>query len=203
MPEEFQRYGEQIAELHPGWELIEWGARALPELANQSLYDRAEAIAPENTGQFRADIARLELLYMFGGVYLDCDMEPRKPLDPLLESVGLFAAWETDDVWINNAIMGAPPADPFIGALILGLGSSVRKHQGARPNVMSGPQYLTRMYRNFKPKMTLFPSKLFYPYGFSELDREGEDFPDAYLVHKWANKRSARGITRPRNLRRR
>jgi inositol phosphorylceramide mannosyltransferase catalytic subunit len=189
MPEEFQRYGTRLAELHPAWRVIDWDESSLPELANQALYERADEIAPENVGQLKADIARLELLYTLGGVYVDADMEPRKPLDDLLEGVTLFAAWETDNVWINNAILGACAADPFIGALIVGLSQSVREHAGARPNVMTGPQYLTRRYRKLKPKMTVFPSALFYPYSWSELDREGEEFPAAFTVHKWNNRR--------------
>lgn len=189
MPEEFRVYGARWAELHPDWTLVDWDEHSLPELENQDLFNHAGDIAPDNVGQLRSDIARLELLYRFGGVYLDCDFEPCKPIDRLLDRVTLFAAWESDGIWINNAIVGAEPQHPFIAHLIEGLPASVAANQGKRPNVMSGPQYLTRMKRALEPQMTIFPQKLFYPYSYHELHRRGEAFPDAYAIHHWANKR--------------
>lgn len=200
MPTEFVEYGRQWQELHPGWQLLDWNEDTFPELVNQDLVDRAERIAPRNIGQFVADVVRLELLYQVGGVYIDCDMEPRRCIEPLLDSAqvpnGLFAAWEVDWVWMNNAIMGARAEHPFLLTLIERLPESVRRRPHSKPNVMSGPQFLTREVNRARAPMTVFESKLFYPYLWSELDRADEDFPDAYAVHRWNNRRKARSAGR-------
>ena len=56
-------------------------------------------------GAFKADIIRLEVLYRYGGIYLDSDVELFRSLDDLLEFDG-FAVAENDQVAIN-AVMGS------------------------------------------------------------------------------------------------
>jgi len=119
----------------------------IPPLKNQALYDAAEAHAPKNIGQFKADVLRYELLLYRGGVYVDADFECRKALDSLLVGVDCFAAWETDRHWVNNAIMGAVPGEPFFQMLVEGLPANVATMRGRSPNVMTGPQFVTQTYR--------------------------------------------------------
>jgi len=59
------------------------------------------------------------------------------------------------------------------------------------PNHISGPRFLTRLYRELRPAMVTVSAAKIYPYRWDELDRGGEAFPDAYAVHHWANKRRA------------
>lgn len=169
---------------HPAWEHRLWVG--FDDLRNQNLYDRAEEITP-SVGQFRSDIARYEILHRYGGVYVDCDFECRRPLDELIEGLDLFAAWETDGVWVNNAIIGATPDDPLIDELIRKLPANVSRKRGKRPNVMTGPQFLTPHW--VQADAPTFPAALFYPYRWDELDRAGEAFPEAYAVHHWDNAR--------------
>lgn len=190
MPAHLAAYGQTWQDHHPGWEHRLWTEDDLPSLRNQKLYDDAVRIAPRNVGQFRADIVRYELLERVGGVYVDCDFECRQPLDPLLEDIGCFAAWEVPNHWVNNAIMGATPGHAFVTALIDGLAANVRRRSGARPNRLSGPQYMTPLYRRFAADVTVFPKEWFYPYLHDELERGGEDFPDAVAVHHWHNRRT-------------
>jgi mannosyltransferase OCH1-like enzyme len=172
--------------VHPSWVHRLWGTDDLQWLANQELFDFAEAVTRHH-GQFRADVARYEILHAHGGVYVDCDFEARQPIDDLLMGVDAFAAWETDDVWVNNAILGCTPGHPLMADLIAGLPANVKKHRGKRPNVMSGPQYLTPVVKNY-PDVNVFPSQAFYPFRWDELDRRGDEHPDAYAVHHWERK---------------
>lgn len=208
-PSEYAEYQMRWLDLHPGWGIRFWDEETLPKLYNQDLFDHAEEIAPGSEGQFRSDIARLEILYAQGGVYVDFDMDPQHNIEPLLDGVAIgtfenpylvsetecFFAWEEQGKWINNAIMGATPKHPFIAALITGLRHRVtaRQNVGVRPNVLSGPQYITAKYEALKPDITIFPQPLFYPYLWNELDKEGESFPQAYAIHRWNNKRKQRG----------
>lgn len=194
MPDHLAAYIVSWRDLHPDWDHHLWTEHELRWLANQSLFDHAEDHTP-HVGQFRADIARYEILHRLGGVYVDCDFEARRPIDDLLD-VGCFAAWEIDDVWVNNAILGATPGHPFLADLIDGLPANVTRTRGKRPNVMTGPQYLTPVYRRHADTVTVHPSRCFYPYLWNELHRAGEDFPDAYAVHHWENARRRRGVPR-------
>jgi len=188
----------------PGWELWQWGDEDIEGLLlrNRPLYDKAEKIAGRFAGQFRADLIRYEILEQHGGVYVDADFECLRPLDELEAMVGdadCFAAWEEPNVWINNAIFGAVPGHRFVNALISLLPQSVVEHAGARPNIMVGPQFVTRVYRmGYEDDVLVLPKETFYPYLWNELGREREDFPNAFAVHHWGNRRRERWQKMPR-----
>lgn len=190
MPDHLAAYGDTWQRHHPGWEHRLWTEANMPPLANQRIYDDAERIAPRNVGQLRSDVARYEVLLEHGGVYVDCDMECLRPIDPLVAGVDCFAGWEDEARWVNNAVLGATPGHPFVAALVDGLAANVRRRRGARPNVLTGPQYLTPLYRRHHEAVTVYPKATFYPYSWRELDRGGEPFPDSFAVHHWHNRRS-------------
>lgn len=191
VPSELRFYSETWKYHHDHWVYQLWTDANLFPLRNQALFDRAEEIAPQNVGQFRADIARYEILHKMGGIYVDMDFECVRNLDRLLEPVTCFAAWEEQDKWINNAIMGCQPGDPFMDLIIKAIPTSVEAHLGARPNKLTGPQLVTRLYRKheFGPYVTIFDKELFYPYLYNELHRKGQSFPNAYAIHHWNNAR--------------
>lgn len=204
IPDEFVYYGQTWQKHHPDWQMYLWTDKLQPPvhgvtvnsipspLHNEALYQEASKLVPaQNIGQFRADILRYEILLHYGGVYVDTDFECIKPLDPLLAQVCplAFGAWEKEPTWINNAILGCEPGDLFFDALVGRLGHSVRDYAGQRPNVMSGPQYLTRMFHELQPDFVVFPQAMFYPYLWNQLDHRGREFPEAYAVHHWANRR--------------
>jgi len=192
IPDHLARYLATWLKVHPGWDHRIWGDDDLDWLENQDLYDFAEACT-RYPGQFRADVARYEILHRYGGVYVDCDFEARSPIDDLLYDVDCFAAWETDDVWINNAIMGATPGHPLMADLIAGLPANVKANRGKRPNIQTGPQYLTPLMRD-RDDVTLFASSQFYPFRWDQLERREDHFPEAYAVHHWERKSA---IVRP------
>lgn len=191
LPEEFAAYGRRWAELHPQWEIREWRSTSdLPPLRCQEIFDIAPELVPRDHKRLRADIVRLELLHRFGGVYADCDFEPLRPLDEL-RSLAAWAAWEKQDEWVCQAIMGSEPRHPFFARLLDGLPQNLTTHLGGQTSDLSGPRYVTRVFRNH-PEITVLDEKLFYPYGVDELQRADEDFPDAFAVHRWHNRRSGR-----------
>lgn len=199
MPPEMAEWRQKWLELHPGWEHHLWTDETLPPLINRSLYDAAPQLAPVGTGQFRADIARYELLWRYGGVWADLDSEPLRPIDPLLEDCTAFAGWEEPGVWVNNAVMGAEPGHSLIAALIDGLPDNVAAKAGRRPNHLSGPRYLTRVLQGHQQlaggSVTVYPKGYFYAYSWADVDHVPVDqaaamFPDAWVLHHWNNARS-------------
>lgn len=205
MPEEFEAYGQSWLDHHPGWEMMLWTNDNLPAMRNGELYGNpTEWVPAANVGQFRADILRYEVLWRYGGVYVDADFECLGNIEHLLASdevdeAQAFAAWEVQDKWIANGLMGSTPGHEFIDRLIEGLHLSVIKHRGERPNRSSGPQYLTRLYRQYPWELAVLDSKYFYPYLYSDVGtpRERPPWPEGTLaVHHWANRR--RTIARSR-----
>lgn len=96
---------EKMQELHPGWEFKTW-------------YDEdhypyvGDYLADCPAGAFRADLIRLDIIYRFGGIYLDSDVLLVKPLDDLL----VHDFWNAGEVTraFGNLAFGAVPHHPAV-----------------------------------------------------------------------------------------
>lgn len=193
MPDEFKRFGETWQSLHPEWEMLLWTDATLPPLKNAWAYAQPKSLAA------KGNIARYEILLQYGGIYVDTDFECLKNLEPLLQDVKCFVAWEREDL-ANNAIIGAVPGHPFLHNLVDSLEENVRKMPDADPSVtQSGPHYLTGVLHRH-PEVTVFPARLFYPYEWHERWRRHEVFPDAYAVHHWSMTWRATKWPQPKQL---
>lgn len=176
MPEELRRYGEGWAEQHPEWELRTWGdedyERLVPAAARVRARQAAEA----------SDLLRYEILSRHGGVYVDTDVECRRPLDPLLEGISAFAAWEAPHR-VGTAILGCAPRHPAFEDAA----REARETAGLGPDsaFSTGPGFLTVVLAEH-PDVTIFDSSLFYPYGWDEPRPPDDAFDGAYAVHHWA-----------------
>ena len=85
LPAEFEPFLESWRRHHPDWELKLWGEDNLPaDLRRAEVYDT------ERQPVERADILRLELIWRFGGVYVDTDFECYRPIDELIEGADFF-----------------------------------------------------------------------------------------------------------------
>ena len=180
VPEAFAAYEAGWREHHPGWELRTWNEDTLPPLRNQEAFDAATSMA------MKADLARYELLLDQGGVYLDCDMECRRNLEPLLDGVRAFAARE-DEHLVNVAILGAVPGHPLFAAAVREAPRRITALPGAPTNEQTGPLMLTSLIDRLDTDAVVFGPERFYPYHFTEPERAGEDFPEAYAIHRWAH----------------
>ena len=115
-----QEVVDRWAALHPTWSIHVW---------RDADFDRVVTFSARflhlRDVRVRSDVLRLELLYRYGGVYIDDDVVPLRALDALVEAVErqaaaagresnnnnaacpTFAALEDESV-VNNAVIGAP-----------------------------------------------------------------------------------------------
>lgn len=153
IPATFARYGDRWAKLHPGWDVIDWhDSSSLPPLHNQELVDRAELVYPTDWRRFQADLVRLELLWLYGGVYADMDVEPHRHIGSLLDGRSCVVGRSPQHIRgkhpITNAVMAAEPRHTYIGALLDGIPAAVERY-GHLPLARSvGPWHLTRTYED-------------------------------------------------------
>jgi mannosyltransferase OCH1-like enzyme len=180
IPRQFLEYQETWRRHHRGWGLELWNEARLPELRLSKFLPLCNSLAN------RSNLLRVELLLLFGGVYLDTDFECMKSIEPLLEGVTCFAAYQLDDPLlegaVNNAIIGAISGHPFLEDMVRHYETSFSAAFTA--NVL-GPSQLTERVRG-RSDVMLFPKRYFYPYLWTEKNRRGEVFPEAYGVHHWA-----------------
>lgn len=169
---------------HLHWDVVTWTEYSLPPLRNQAFFDAADSLAQ------KSDIARYELLSRYGGVYLDSDFEALRSIDALLGDAEFVCASE-DEIWLSIGFIGCASANPVMGAIVHELPASIARQPHAPINEQTGPPFFTRVVNRLRSSptpahVTVFPSALFYPYHFSEPERAGATFRDAYAVHHWS-----------------
>jgi mannosyltransferase OCH1-like enzyme len=166
-PREYVGYQRSWTRRHPGWELRLWTEDDLPgDLERKEIYERLRRPAE------RSDLLRFELLARHGGVYLDADFECLRSLEPLLEGVTFFCAYN-DPGRVNNAIVGSVRGHPLVVRAIREL--RPRETFGPVDKGGTGPFFLNRLVSEFSD-VTIFAEELFYPR--TPAAREG-----AYAVH--------------------
>jgi hypothetical protein len=176
LPDQFREWIDGWGRLHPGWERRVWSDENKPTLRNEDWFLGATVQSQ------RADILSYELVHMFGGVYLDVDMECLKCIEPLLGGVAAFAA-EQEPGELGAGIFGAVPDHAWLADVIERLPVSMREHLSILRS--AGPGHLTAVTRESHPEVTIFPKEYFYPYQAHEPSRAGGPFPGSYAVHRW------------------
>jgi mannosyltransferase OCH1-like enzyme len=178
MPDEFVQYGETWTKHHPGWAMQLWTDENLPEIINQQEYLLADSTA------HKADILRYEVIYRYGGIYIDTDFECLRNIEPLLKGVQAFAA-SSDPGLVAIGVFGAEREHPLLADVIARLPTSSRRKRYLSITEQTGPDFFTSVVARH-PETVVFEAKLFYPYNWREMWRKGQKFPDAYAVHHWS-----------------
>jgi mannosyltransferase OCH1-like enzyme len=156
----------------------------------------------------KADILRYQIVYLYGGVYIDIDFECLRPLDPLIKSHALFVTIGDNKGLtsrinlpiIANAIIGASPKNDFLFNLIKRI-SMTDKSKLKDTWFFTGPGVFTieffKYIRSEKEFIIPYPIKFFYPlhhvlrvdYWNNRLDRAfilSQTIPDSFAIHYWA-----------------
>lgn len=203
-PARYDEYWQKWQELHPDWEFNTWTEENMPELHNSWAFESVKETARSCGVQMshgravavmQADIAAYELVYKFGGVYLNCDMYPLKSFDSLLHN-NSFLGME-DEYHVCNAVMGGEAGARIFRSTILQLNSSLVQYGNVGMEVATGPQHLTRVWRAGNFATQVYPKDMFYPvhheeipYGTNEFDhliQMGRE-KNAFAVHLWGHR---------------
>jgi len=153
LPEDFARNGETWRRHHPEWEMRLWTEDELPgDLVRPEAYERLRKPTE------RSDIIRLEILFRFGGVYVDTDFECLRPIDPLIEGVDFFTC-DLKPGRVNNAVIGSVRGHPLLERALREL--RPRTEYGYDKHG-TGPFFLEALVRD-QPGVTIHPPHFFYP----------------------------------------
>jgi hypothetical protein len=110
MPPEYRRCVESWAPLHPDWHIKLWSRDTIPSLENDWVWG-------VDNPTVQTDVARVEVVYQLGGVYVDADMECLRPIDELLDGLTAFASMR-NRTKIENSGFGATAQHPWLRSLI-------------------------------------------------------------------------------------
>lgn len=187
-PPKAAAYWRRFRELHPDWRLITHRDPLNPDAwpLTAPHWDKAISIVQI------ADMLRFEILLRWGGIYVDWDVEPMRPFDPLL-GLESFAAWQ-DPKNVAFGVIGAPAEHPAIRAALdemlarIDAGDPTGQLGGWKFIAHCGNNVVTKVWPG-RSDMLLLPPGTFYPYYYNEKNRANEKFdltaPWSLAVHHW------------------
>ncbi len=195
VPAQYLTWQRTIQEKHPGWQYILWDARKIDEfgLTNKYLYARAERNA------FKADIARYEILYRLGGIYLDMDVECLQSFEPLCRCCDFFAGCDPDGERIQICILGARKGNKVIQSCIDELAKTAQaRTKWSRRWKQTGPDLLTKHFYRTVPgcddRWVILPASYVFPLPkfarFKKANLQdpkvaGKICPETLAIHYW------------------
>jgi mannosyltransferase OCH1-like enzyme len=172
MPDRYKENAAKWIELNPEWVLQDYDETDLPRLENQEAFDecgwswipgRGDSKEASLIQVTKADIAGYELIYQFGGLYVNCDMRPIKPLPESFDEHDLILSYEVDGTLISNAFMACAPGNPVIGAVIDAIPESIKTVR-AGVDYVTGPRLLTRIVNELAPDALILPARFCNPW---------------------------------------
>jgi Glycosyltransferase sugar-binding region containing DXD motif len=184
--DEQEHLWELACSWHPEWEHV-----TLRDPLPISDFPYTNATWPLcESGAQKADLIRIEDLYLRGGVYIDSDVEVYRPFTPLLGAHG-FAAWE-DKYHIPNAVMGFSQFSSVAMRVLMKMIQLIPCDTWS-----SGVGVTTEVFKRHSDVMLLLPPGSFYPYHYSVKDRmrwgtKQKEYqqalnPWAFCCHHWAH----------------
>lgn len=178
-------------EKHPDFEYIFWNES---EIEKRGMIFRSQSkidIMKEINGQ--ADIMRWEILYKYGGYFVDADSICIAPFDEYFKNKTAFATYENEIVrseLIATGTMGFIPNHVLCGDIINWINTPEydKMNEKIRAWGSVGPGLLTRFLKTGKYKdFSVYPSHCFLPIHFTGLSYGGHKKVYAYQAWGTAN----------------
>lgn len=220
LPQEYDAFVQSWRRLHPEWTIIFWtdnsvnfnqgslvlrnfdelaallaihkGSQSLVMDATSLLFDNKDMYdAAVNYGE-KSDILKWEIVYRFGGVYVDIDFEALKPLDPLHERYDFYTGLQPLDthmVQLGAALFAARPYHPILQACV----TKIRDNKDIKQIIVkTGPIHFTRCFLMTAcqggNKDIAFPASYLYPCDYEQKGLPADQWlkPESFAVHHWA-----------------
>lgn len=211
MPDRYYEYGRKWRNLNPGWRLLDWSVESVEQcmsLQNIEVWNHVKetggspsSVVGAETKKYTqlADIAAYEIIHDFGGVYVNCDMEPVRPLSDLpVDVLAKATASQETGRWVNNGFLSGPARSPFWKMVLDALPGSYWNSPEAQMNVTTGPGLLTPVHDAHPGELTVLDKRYFnyveldyIPYGSTEMPNELRQQAidaGAVVLHHWQHR---------------
>jgi len=162
-PGKFEHLVNEIKRINFDYKIIEWNENNIDfELK------RKDAIDMCNNMGAKSDILRFEVLYKYGGIYMDYDFLQIKKFDDLLDNEFFAGACEVTDNEVWNSIIGSTTGNIICECFLNSLKIETPIEPKDINGVMSktGPYFFKKIIdeNNLKNKFQYYGGKYFYPF---------------------------------------
>lgn len=190
LPAKYQKYVESWKEFNTEYIFKFWDDKNTKDLdmINRSKFDQTK-----NLGQ-KSDILRYELLYKYGGMYVDTDFECLKSFDDLTTLRFFTGVAYPTTVEMYIGLIASIPEHPIIKSCIYDMGD-IDDRDAVKVMSTTGNYHFTRCFlktiEKDQDKIVAFPMDFFYPFpNTTRATCVGEDrkrfIKDcSYAIHHW------------------
>lgn len=194
LPEKYKKLQQTWKDANPGWDFILWTDAHVKsfKLKNQDAFNKAI-----NWGE-KSDIFRYEILYRYGGVYVDIDFECLRSFDVLNHICDFYTGIAyTSKPILYNGLIGAAKNHPILAACIEHVQAS-GTNNSEEIMAKSGPYFFTNtFFKSLKDcvnsRIVAFPVTYLYPipnnqrnkFNWHVNDIRRFLHPESFAVHYW------------------
>lgn len=205
LPDKYKQLTEKWQALHPDWTLMLWDEAKVAEfgLANQWMYENMR------NPSAKSDVVRYEVVYSYGGFYVDTDFLPCKNFDDLLHYnlvSGIVGSYDGTlkhaETCLAPSIFGASQGNQTLEKIILKVGQ-VKTAPRTIADIMTvtGPEMFSREVLadlDTQKGIKILPPTYFYPFpgqqresirnlSLPETEQAVKNYiyPETYAMHLW------------------
>lgn len=175
-PEKWINTIKDFVKQNPGWKYILWDDESIAELGliNSNEYDN------EKSYNGKSDVIRYEVLFRYGGIYIDADTIwlKNRSFDELLDAKsGFFLSYETyKENGLASSVVGSSQYNPITYYIIKNMENITTLCKGIPAFKTVGPYILDRSLTPIKDIITVHPSYYFFPTFWVGNGKEKRDF---------------------------
>ena len=139
LPEKWKRWMQETMALNPDFACRMWDAADCDQLVKEydpDFYETWQSI-PDELFVVKADYIRVLIVLIHGGFYLDCDILPLAPLDPLVTPGIDCILFREGKQGIANAALAATANHPVMETALNAVREGIREHLLTNSNLKS------------------------------------------------------------------
>lgn len=186
-PEKYKKWQESWQKHHPDWEYILWTDEKVKELKlqNQEAFEKAKSFGT------KTDILRYELLYQFGGLYIDTDFECFKPMDIFHHRYSFYCGVLPETVFaVCSGFIASAPRHPILKALLDKI-TLPKSNYWEAVSLATGPLMTTPIFMNYVSECDdaswmVFPCSYLFPMPIHPKFKPSTYIkPESYALHHY------------------
>ncbi len=175
LPEDAKKCIGSWKKFCPDYEIIEWNETNYDVRKNKYMSDAYD----EKKWAFVSDYARIDIIYNYGGIYLDTDVELLRPLDELLKDK-MFCGWESRDPILDEKRI------TYENSVNLGLGFGAEKNNIALKDILDLYEKLNFINEDGSLNLMACPhyqTEILKQYGLDDSQRTYQKLKDEIIVY--------------------
>ena len=191
LPEKYEKLTKTWKDKNPDWQYFLWTDDNISEL---NIINKDKFLKANNPGM-KSDILRYEVLYQYGGIYVDTDFQCLSSFDKFLNLDFFTGIAYNTTVELYIGLIGCIPKHKIIEDCILNM-KSVREGNWEEIFNSTGTYYFTRNFINNitenSENIVAFPPSYFYPFpnNMRRSDLNGFDNNDLEKLHSYIKEES-------------